>query len=59
MLKVTALALFAAFLGAEAAAAQSMTLTSPDIKPGARIGAATAVALSIVVPEKKSGLSEP
>jgi Raf kinase inhibitor-like YbhB/YbcL family protein len=37
MLKVTALALFAAFLGAEAAAAQSMTLTSPDIKPGARI----------------------
>jgi Raf kinase inhibitor-like YbhB/YbcL family protein len=37
MLKVTALALFAALLGAEAATAQTMTLTSPDIKPGARI----------------------
>src|SRR5258708_3178689 len=37
MLKVTALALFAAFLGAEAATAQTMTLTSSDIKPGARI----------------------
>ena len=37
MLKVTALALFAAFLGAEAAAAQTMTLTSPDIAPGAKI----------------------
>jgi hypothetical protein len=37
MLKATALALFAAFLGAEAAAAQTMTLTSPDIAPGAKI----------------------
>ena len=37
MLKVTALALFAAFLGAQAAAAQTMTLTSPDIAPGAKI----------------------
>ena len=37
MLKVTALALFAAFLGAEAAAAQTMTLTSPDIVPGAKM----------------------
>jgi hypothetical protein len=37
MLKVTALALFAAFFGAEAAAAQTMTLTSPDIKPGGKI----------------------
>ena len=34
MLKVTALALFAAFLGAEAAAAQTMTLTSPDLASG-------------------------
>ena len=37
MLKVTAFALFAAFLGAEGAAAQTMTLTSPDIAPGAKI----------------------
>src|ERR1700692_4658573 len=37
MLKVTALALFAAFLGAEAATAQTMTLTSPDVAPGATI----------------------
>jgi Raf kinase inhibitor-like YbhB/YbcL family protein len=37
MLKATALALFAAFCGAEAAAAQTMTLTSPDIAPGAKI----------------------
>jgi hypothetical protein len=37
MLKVTALALFAALFGAEAAAAQTMTLTSPDIKPGGKI----------------------
>ena len=37
MLKLTALALLAAFLGAEAAAAQTMTLTSPDIAPGATI----------------------
>src|ERR1700685_1159856 len=37
MLKATAFALFAAFLGAEAAAAQTMTLTSPDIAPGAKI----------------------
>ena len=37
MLKVTALALFAALLGAETAAAQTMTLTSPDIAPGATI----------------------
>jgi Raf kinase inhibitor-like YbhB/YbcL family protein len=37
MLKVTALALFAAFFGAEAAAAQTMTLTSPDIAQGAKI----------------------
>ena len=36
MLKLTALALFAAFFGAEAAAAQTMTLTSPDIAPGAQ-----------------------
>ena len=33
MLKLTALALLAAFFGAEAAAAQTMTLTSPDIAP--------------------------
>ena len=37
MLKVTAFALFGAFLGAQATAAQTMTLTSPDIAPGARI----------------------
>src|SRR5271165_4276792 len=37
MLKITAFALLAAFLGAQAAAAQTMTLTSPDIAPGARI----------------------
>ncbi len=37
MLKVTAFALFAAFLGAQSAAAQTMTLTSPDIAPGAKI----------------------
>ena len=37
MLKVTAFALFAAFLGAQGAAAQTMTLTSPDIAPGAKI----------------------
>ena len=37
MLKMTALALLAAFLGAEAARAQTMTLTSPDIKPGGKI----------------------
>src|SRR5271156_3021859 len=37
MLKATAFALFAAFLGGGAAAAQTMTLTSPDIAPGARI----------------------
>jgi len=37
MLKLTALALLAGFLGAEAAAAQTMTLTSPDIAPGATI----------------------
>ena len=37
MLKLTALALLAAFFGAEAAAAQTMTLTSPDIAPGATI----------------------
>ena len=37
MLKVTAFALFAALLGVEAAAAQTMTLTSPDIAPGAKI----------------------
>src|ERR1700685_3833997 len=37
MLKATALALFAAFLGARGAAAQSLTLTSPDIAPGATI----------------------
>jgi Raf kinase inhibitor-like YbhB/YbcL family protein len=37
MLKITALALFATFLGAEAAAAQTMTLTSPDIAPGGTI----------------------
>jgi Raf kinase inhibitor-like YbhB/YbcL family protein len=37
MLKVTALALFAAFIGIGAAVAQTMTLTSPDIAPGAKI----------------------
>jgi Raf kinase inhibitor-like YbhB/YbcL family protein len=37
MLKATVLALFAAFLGAQGAAAQTMTLTSPDIAPGATI----------------------
>jgi hypothetical protein len=37
MLKATAFALFAAFLGAQSAAAQTMTLTSPDVAPGARI----------------------
>jgi len=37
MLKATAFALFAALLGAEGAAAQTMTLTSPDIAPGTRI----------------------
>ena len=37
MLKVTAFAILAALFGAEAAAAQTMTLTSPDIAPGARI----------------------
>src|SRR5580692_11512369 len=37
MLKATAFALFAAFLSVETAAAQTMTLTSPDIKPGAKI----------------------
>src|ERR1700734_2073116 len=37
MFKLTALALLAGFLGAEAAAAQTMTLTSPDIAPGATI----------------------
>src|SRR5271163_2844901 len=37
MLKATAFALFAAFLGAQGAAAQTMTLTSPDIKPGGKI----------------------
>jgi len=37
MLKATAFALFAAFLGGEAATAQTMTLTSPDIAPGAKI----------------------
>src|SRR6202050_3590353 len=37
MLKATVFALFAAFLGGETAAAQTMTLTSPDIKPGAKI----------------------
>ena len=37
MFKATVLALFAAALAAEAAAAQTMTLTSPDIAPGARI----------------------
>ena len=37
MLKVTAFALFAAFLGAQGAAAQTMTLTSPDIAPGGKI----------------------
>ena len=37
MFKATVFALFAAFLGAEAAAAQTMTLTSPDIAPGAKI----------------------
>jgi Raf kinase inhibitor-like YbhB/YbcL family protein len=37
MIKATAFALFAAFLGCGAAAAQTMTLTSPDIAPGATI----------------------
>ena len=37
MLKAAAFALFAAFLGAGSAAAQTMTLTSPDIKPGGKI----------------------
>src|ERR1700728_2457081 len=37
MLKAIAFALFAAFLGGEAATAQTMTLTSPDIAPGAKI----------------------
>src|ERR1700722_11681115 len=37
MLKLTALALLAAFFGAEAAPAQTMALTSPDIAPGAKI----------------------
>ena len=37
MLKVAAFALFAACLGAGGAAAQTMTLTSPDIKPGGKI----------------------
>jgi phosphatidylethanolamine-binding protein (PEBP) family uncharacterized protein len=37
MHKITAFALFGAFLGAQAATAQTMTLTSPDIAPGARI----------------------
>ena len=37
MLTATAFALFAAFLGVETAAAQTMTLTSPDIAPGAKI----------------------
>ena len=37
MLKITAFALFAAFLSAQTAGAQTMTLTSPDIAPGARI----------------------
>jgi hypothetical protein len=37
MLKVTAFALFAALLGAGNAAAQTMTLTSPDIEPGGKI----------------------
>jgi Raf kinase inhibitor-like YbhB/YbcL family protein len=37
MIKATAFALFAAFLGCGAAAAQTMTLTSPDIAPGAKI----------------------
>lgn len=37
MLKVTASALFFALLGAGSAAAQTMTLTSPDIAPGAKI----------------------
>src|ERR1700735_2684615 len=37
MFKLTALALLAAFLGAQGAAAQSLTLTSPDIAPGATI----------------------
>jgi hypothetical protein len=37
MLKATAFALIAAFLGAGSAAAQTMTLTSPDIKPGGKI----------------------
>src|SRR5579872_3221367 len=37
MLKVAAFALLAAFLGAGGAAAQTMTLTSPDIAPGGKI----------------------
>src|SRR6201995_4174452 len=37
MLKATALALFASLLGAGGATAQTMTLTSPDIAPGATI----------------------
>jgi hypothetical protein len=34
MLKITAFALFAAFLGAQTAAAQMMTLTSPGHRSG-------------------------
>jgi len=37
MLKLAAFALFGALLGAQAAAAQSMSVTSPDIAPGAKI----------------------
>src|ERR1700735_4847264 len=37
MLKVTAFAFLAALLGTQAATAQTMTLTSPDIAPGAKI----------------------
>ena len=37
MLKVAAFALFAALLGAGSAAAQTMTLTSPDIAPAGKI----------------------
>jgi phosphatidylethanolamine-binding protein (PEBP) family uncharacterized protein len=37
MLKTIPFAFLAAFLGGEAATAQTMTLTSPDIAPGARI----------------------
>src|SRR3984885_5544535 len=37
MLKVKAFPLFAPFLGPPPAAAQTMTLTSPDIAPGAKI----------------------